>query len=92
MVVDAGAIFKLRRARVAVGSSSPGVDRSATALQVLGTPSQSVIFTSYFDETVGADTNPVVTTPRPGDWGGLLFQSDVDLREGRSSMKSAGSF
>ncbi len=37
-MIDAGAIFKLRRARIGVGSSSLGVDRSGGALQVLGTP------------------------------------------------------
>lgn len=37
-MIDAGAIFKLRRARIGVGSSSQGVDRSNGALQVLGTP------------------------------------------------------
>ncbi len=37
-MVDAGAIFKLRRARIGVGSSSQGVDRSNGALQILGTP------------------------------------------------------
>ena len=37
-MIDAGAILKLRRARIGVGSSSQGVDRSNGALQVLGTP------------------------------------------------------
>ncbi|MFN6128852.1 MAG: tandem-95 repeat protein [Planctomycetota bacterium] len=38
VMVDSGAIFKLRRARIGVGSSTIGVDRSGGALQVLGTP------------------------------------------------------
>jgi len=38
VMVDAGAIFKLRRANLEVGSSSPTIDRSAGALQVLGAP------------------------------------------------------
>lgn len=37
-MIDAGAVFKLRRSRIGVGSSSLGVDRSNGALQVLGTP------------------------------------------------------
>ncbi|MEZ6135389.1 MAG: tandem-95 repeat protein [Pirellulaceae bacterium] len=37
-MIDAGAIFKMRRSRIGVGSSSLGVDRSNGALQVLGTP------------------------------------------------------
>ncbi|MEM7474060.1 MAG: Ig-like domain-containing protein, partial [Planctomycetota bacterium] len=37
-MVDAGAIFKMRRSRVGVGSSNLGIDRSGGVLQVLGTP------------------------------------------------------
>lgn len=37
-MIDAGAIFKMRSARVSVGSSSSLIDRSGGALQVLGTP------------------------------------------------------
>lgn len=36
--IDAGAIFKLQRARIGVGSSNLNVDRSGAALQVLGAP------------------------------------------------------
>ena len=39
VMVDAGAVFKMRRSRIGVGSSTLGVDRSGGALQVLGTPS-----------------------------------------------------
>lgn len=38
LVIDAGAVLKLRRARVGVGSTSVSVDRSGSSLQVLGTP------------------------------------------------------
>jgi hypothetical protein len=38
LMIDAGAILKLRRARIGVGSSSVSVDRSGGALLVLGTP------------------------------------------------------
>ncbi|GIW92549.1 MAG: hypothetical protein KatS3mg110_0590 [Pirellulaceae bacterium] len=38
VMVDAGAVIKLRRARIGVGSSSPNIDRSAGAFQVLGVP------------------------------------------------------
>ncbi len=36
--IDAGAVLKLRRARVGVGSTSASVDQSAGSLMVLGTP------------------------------------------------------
>lgn len=37
-MIDAGAVFKLRRARIGVGSSNLNIDRSGAALQVLGAP------------------------------------------------------
>ncbi|GAB5405863.1 MAG: hypothetical protein Aurels2KO_40940 [Aureliella sp.] len=37
-MIDAGAIFKLRRARIGVGSTNLNIDRSGGVLQVLGAP------------------------------------------------------
>ncbi|MCA9168318.1 MAG: pre-peptidase C-terminal domain-containing protein, partial [Planctomycetales bacterium] len=92
VMVDAGAIVKLRRARIGVGSSSAQVNRSASALQVLGIPGRQVIFTSAHDETIGVDTNPVATTAKAGDWGGLLFRKDIDDAQGRFGYEDAGIF
>lgn len=49
-IIDAGAAFKLRGARIGVGSSTVQVDRSGGALQVLGTP--RLIDISLSGETV----------------------------------------
>ncbi len=38
LMVDPGAIFKMRRSRIGVGSTNLGIDRSNGAIQVLGTP------------------------------------------------------
>jgi len=92
IVVDPGAVFKLRRARIGVGSSGVTVDRSGGALQVLGTPEHNVVFTSWNDESIGFDTNPVATQPAPGDWGGLVFQNDLDRELGRFADESEGIF
>ena len=78
VMVDAGAIFKLRRASIGTGSSAASIDRSGGALQVLGTPNRSVYFTSYDDATIGVDNNSDTTPPSPGNWGGLIFRRDVD--------------
>lgn len=78
MMIDAGAIIKLRAANINAGSFSQGIDLSGSAIQVLGTPQQSVFLTSYNNESVGVDTSPLVTTPQPGDWGGLVFRDDSD--------------
>lgn len=84
VMVDAGAILKMRRARVGVGSSTPRVDRSKSAFQSLGTPTQSVIFTSINDESIGGDSTTTPTNPAAGDWGGIVFRGDVDKGEGRA--------
>ena len=79
LVFDAGAIVKLRGANVDVGSSAENIDRSGGVVQVLGIPDRPVSFTSYFDETLGTDREPqLTTTPREGDWGGLVFRNDLD--------------
>ena len=66
MMIDAGAIFKLKDARIGVGSSTLSKDYSAGAIQVLGTPDRSVIFTSFQDEQTGVDTDTLVTIT--GGW------------------------
>jgi hypothetical protein len=91
-MIDAGALFKLRSARIAVGSSPSSIDRSNASLQVLGIPDQRVIFTSYNDESLGVDTNPLPTVPERGDWGGIEFRRDVDVANGRPLPGRQGIF
>ncbi len=117
VMVDAGAIFQIRRAHIGVGSSAVGIDRSGGVFQVLGAPilladsngnnqldigdvavtnadgtlaAGSVYFTSYNDQTVGLDTNPFVTSPAEGDWGGIEYRSDVDRSQGYFRQEEEG--
>ncbi|WP_417734576.1 tandem-95 repeat protein [Rosistilla oblonga] len=111
--IDAGAIFKLKDARIVAGSSSSSVDVSGGSLQVLGTPyydlrdasdilvgtngifgrgDGEVRFTSYDDQSIGVDTNPLQTTPASGNWGGIEFKNDVDNAEGRANLERQGIF
>ncbi len=92
MMIDAGAIFKLQGTRISTGSLSASINKSLSALQVLGTPQQTVNFTSYRDESQGTDTNPLNTIPGAGDWGGIDFHEDVDRREGFGSYERKGIF
>jgi len=111
VMVDAGAILKLRSAQISVGSSSIDTDRSLGAFQVLGTPLMvnaagvpitvpstgaripgSVIFTSYDDQNVGYDGDPLQTTPAAGHWGGISFRNDVDYGQGRPVAELEGIF
>ena len=76
VMIDAGALLKLMAANIDVGTSALGANRSAGALQVLGTPDAAVYFRSYRDDSVGGDSNGPGEVARPGDWGGLVFRDD----------------
>ncbi|MEM9644459.1 MAG: hypothetical protein AAF989_05660, partial [Planctomycetota bacterium] len=105
VMIDAGAILKLQAAKISVGSESVDEDRSLASLQVLGTPNPqddagnplldnagSVFFTSYNDESIGVDTNPLPTSPQPSNWAGIEFRNDFDYGEGRPVWETEGIF
>ena len=79
VMIDAGAVFKLSGANIDVGSSAEGIDRSGGALQVLGTPEHSVMFTSFRDAQIGVDIDPSNKAPDKGNWGGLVFRNELDF-------------
>ncbi len=92
VMIDAGALLKLRDAKIGVGSESIDPNRELAAIQVLGTPVSSVVFTSYNDQNVGIDSNPINTTPGSGDWAGIDLHNDVDYAEGRKVWERRGIF
>jgi hypothetical protein len=97
VMIDAGAIFQMRRSHIVVGSTAPSLfsDRSGGALQVLGTPTHSVYFTSFNElgpNSVGLDQNPFNVPPAAGDWGGLYFKNDLDTADGRFDHEAVGVF
>lgn len=92
VVIDAGAIVKLRDAKIVVGSESTTDDRSESALQILGTPDNSVILTSFNETTLGNSTNTLNVTPQPGDWAGIEFRDDVDAAEAFGTFADEGIF
>lgn len=71
-MIDAGAIFKLRRARIGVGTSNLTSDRSGGALQVLGTP-----------HLVGADGHVIVDDQGQAVPGFVYFTSRMDEQTGQ---------
>ena len=97
VMIDEGAVFKLRSAIVDVGSSSPLVDRGGAAIQVLGTPDRKVVFTSYHDDTVGTPANSP-TAPggddgfgpaaAGGQWGGIVLRQDSDAVSKKAFVNS----
>lgn len=92
MMIDSGAILKFGGSRILVGSNDSTTDRSGSAIQVLGTPQRPVFFTSYLDESLGRDTNPLNTTPAPGNWGGIEIRNDFDRAQGRLDREREGIF
>ncbi len=77
VVIDAGAILKLRRARVGVGTTSTNVDRSGGTLMVLGTPTLQTASGEVLKDAQGnALTGSVVMT----SWN--------DLSSGKNSKTS----
>ena len=79
VMIDAGAIIKLGRARISAGSSTVSVDRSGGTLQLLGIPDTKVIVTSINDTTgIGVNPDRTPPAPAPGDWGGIDFRNRID--------------
>lgn len=79
LMIDAGAVLKLQRAPISVGSFVQGYDLSGGALQILGTPSRSVYLTSLHDESVGLGAEqPTGRLPNLGDWAGIALHTDID--------------
>ncbi|WP_339733694.1 Calx-beta domain-containing protein [uncultured Gimesia sp.] len=83
VMVDQGAIIKLQRANIDVGSNDPLLlnNRSQGALQILGTPDNQVYLTAYGNDAIGGDDDGLSDGANRGDWGGLVFRSDSDLED-----------
>ena len=92
VMMDAGVIIKERNAIISVGSASSSVDQSRSALQVLGTPTDSVYLTSWEDATIGRDDNTGTNPAIPGQWGGIVFRTDNDRAAGRFDYEDRGEF
>ncbi len=92
LMIDEGAIFKMKESQFTIGSTDLSRDLSSGAVQVLGTPDLDVILTSYQNESIGVDTDPLVTMPGPGDWGGIQIRNDLDRSENRFLWDQQGIF
>lgn len=92
LMIDSGAILKFGGSEILVGSNDSTTDRSNSAIQVLGIPGAPVYFTSYNDETLGRDTNPLSTVASKGDWGGIEIRNDFDRSQGRFDREREGVF
>ncbi|MEI7780428.1 MAG: fibronectin type III domain-containing protein, partial [Planctomycetota bacterium] len=88
VMIDEGAVFKLRAAVIDVGSSSALVSRAGASLQVLGTPDNNVKFTSYHDDSIGGNSDGVGPAASGGQWGGIVFRQNSDSSSKRAFVNS----
>ena len=97
LVIDSGAILKMSRSRIGVGSASLQ-DQSGGSLQVLGTPSiitdsglpardslNAIIPGSVFLTSINDDSvgngNTTGANPAAGEWGGIDLRGDLDVED-----------
>ncbi|TWT83198.1 Dockerin type I repeat protein [Planctomycetes bacterium CA13] len=107
LVIDAGAVFKMRRSRVGVGSTAPLVDTSNASLQILGTPTiLDALGRPVLDQegleipgsVIFTSYNDDLDPDQPdsaqaGDWGGVDFRGDIDFSdESRTNLEAQGIF
>ncbi|MEI6256211.1 MAG: fibronectin type III domain-containing protein [Planctomycetota bacterium] len=79
VMIDEGAVLKFRAAILDVGTSSGSISsRASAALQVLGTPTKNVTFTSYHDDAIGGSSDGVGPAVTGGQWGGIVMRADSD--------------
>ena len=90
VMIDAGAILKLRATIIDVGSSSPLVSRAGAAIQVLGTPDREVVFTSWHDDSIGGNTDGVGPGAQGGQWGGIVLRADSDAASRQAFVNTIG--
>ena len=88
VMIDEGAVFKLRAAVIDVGSSSALVSRAGASLQVLGTPGKNVTFTSYHDDSIGGNSDGAGPAVTGGQWGGIVLRSDSDSATKKAFVNS----
>ncbi|NQW46726.1 MAG: hypothetical protein HQ464_03045, partial [Planctomycetes bacterium] len=88
LMIDEGAVLKLRAAVIDVGSSSQIVSRAGASLQVLGTPDNNVKFTSYHDDSIGGNSDGVGPVAAGGQWGGIALRKDSDSASKKAFVNS----
>ena len=86
VMVDGGALFKMRKANLDAGTTSATIDRRAGAIQVLGTPADSVFLRSLRNDSVGRRQR----RPRTGGGGGRFRRHRLPwrFRHGRPSSST----
>jgi len=78
LMIDAGALIKMRGANIDAGTSAVNNFRNGGAIQVLGSTLQDVFITSLRDDALGSIDDGVNGNPSSSDFGGIVFRADSD--------------
>lgn len=75
LIIEEGVVLKFGRWRWEANYYRPPVFRVAGSLEINGTKSNPVIFTTFRDDSRGVPINMSTSTPGPEDWGALQIES-----------------
>ena len=78
VTIEAGVVVKFDFPKYCYGGTIWGGLTVYGNLLVNGTESDPVIFTSYYDDSVGGDFDVSATVPQPGDWGDINLSPGVN--------------
>ncbi len=79
LTIEAGVVIKFVPTETCGGGRAPGQLLVYGNLIVKGTAIEPVVFTSWYDDSAGGDTNGDgdATAPQPGNWGRVQFGSSA---------------
>ena len=84
LTVPANTTLAIAAGTVVKFAAGVGLDVAGT-LEVLGTPDNPVLLTSWRDDTAGGDTDGTTNPPAPGDWTGLSLPAPSALAQLRGT-------
>ncbi|MFN2226684.1 MAG: right-handed parallel beta-helix repeat-containing protein, partial [Anaerolineae bacterium] len=87
LAIDPGAVVKFVNQDRDRGSGTMIV---AGSLEATGTTLSPVAFTSFWDDSLGGDTDGTTAPPAPGDWLGIVLQAGADVTLDRAIVRYGG--
>jgi hypothetical protein len=81
LAIDPGTVVKFVNPDLADPEEQRGTGTLIVSgtLEASGTAAAPVAFTSFWDDSLGGDTDGTIAPPAPGDWRGLLLNEGADV-------------